>query len=115
MLARAHRMRDGDTFRHVIRRGRKGATPALVVHAIDPTEPTDSSVGFVVSKAVGGAVQRNQVKRRLRHLMRDRVEQFATPRWVVVRALPASAWATSAELGAYLDEALARANRRVDR
>ncbi|MBM9463855.1 ribonuclease P protein component [Aeromicrobium sp. YIM 150415] len=115
MLARAHRMRDGDTFRHVIRRGRKGATPALVVHAMAPTEPTDSSVGFVVSKAVGGAVQRNQVKRRLRHLMRERVSEFGEPQWVVVRALRPAAEASSAELGEHLDRALARIAERKPR
>jgi len=48
-------------------------------------------VGFVVSKAVGGAVVRNRVKRRLRELSRPLV--MAMPqRWsVVVRALPTAA------------------------
>ncbi len=108
-------MRDGDAFRHVIRRGRKGASAALVVHALVPTEPTDSSVGFVVSKAVGGAVQRNQVKRRLRHLMRERVAEFSVPQWIVVRALPPAATASSEELGVQLDRALTRAMERTAR
>jgi len=47
-------------------------------------------VGFVVSKAVGNAVTRNRVKRRLRHLV---VPLLAGSRdvEVVVRALPAAA------------------------
>lgn len=101
-------MRDGDAFRHTLRRGTKGASPTLVVHAVTAPEPTDSSVGFVVSKAVGTAVVRNRVKRRLRHLMRDRLHE-SEPTWLVVRALPPSARASSSVLSSHLDRALERA------
>ena len=57
-------------------------------------------VGFVVSKAVGNAVTRNRVKRRLRHLARERLDVAARRAAVlVVRALPAAAAASYAELG----------------
>ena len=65
-------------------------------------------VGFVVSKAVGTAVTRNRVKRRLRHLVRERVATLGDGTVLVVRALPASAGATYAELGAELDRCLSR-------
>ncbi|WP_293780403.1 ribonuclease P protein component [uncultured Aeromicrobium sp.] len=109
MLARAHRMRDGDAFRHTMRRGTKGVTATLVVHAVSAPEPADSSVGFVVSKSVGSSVVRNRVKRRLRHLMRERIESLTPPTWVVVRALPSSAEAPSRVLARDLDHAIARA------
>ena len=48
-------------------------------------------VGLVVSKAVGGAVQRNRVKRRLRHLLAAHVASMPQGLTLVVRALPASA------------------------
>ena len=48
-------------------------------------------VGFVVSKAVGGAVVRNRVKRRLRALVRPLVLSSDNGCDVVVRALPAAA------------------------
>ena len=102
-------MRDGDAFRHTLRRGGKGVSSTVVVHAVPAPEPTDSSVGFVVSKAVGSAVVRNRVKRRLRHLMRDRVDRFDEPRWVVIRALKPAATATSAALDSDLEHALRRA------
>jgi ribonuclease P protein component len=64
-------------------------------------------VGFIVPKSVGNAVTRNQVKRRLRHLMRERLESLGSVT-VVVRALPDSAGAPSSELAEALDRTLAR-------
>jgi ribonuclease P protein component len=71
-------------------------------------------VGFVVSKAVGGSVVRNQVKRRLRHLARERLTSLPGSAVLVVRALPPAASASSAELGTDLDRALARVLQRHD-
>jgi ribonuclease P protein component len=51
---------------------------------------TQDRVGFVVSKAVGGAVVRNRVKRRLRHLVAQELGAEGSVHDVVVRALPAS-------------------------
>jgi ribonuclease P protein component len=65
-------------------------------------------VGFVVSRAVGTAVTRNLVKRRLRHLMRERVASLPAASLVVVRAMSGSATATYRDLGDELDRCLAR-------
>lgn len=64
--------------------------------------------GFVVGKAVGNAVVRNKVKRRLRPLVRERLEQLPVSATLVVRALPAAAGSDSGALGADLDRALGR-------
>lgn len=61
-----------------------------------------------MSKAVGGAVVRNKVKRRLRHLMRERVDQLPPGSLVVVRALPPAGDADHAQLAQDLDAALQR-------
>jgi ribonuclease P protein component len=75
-----------------------------------PTRAGQSTarVGFVVSKAVGNSVVRHRVSRRLRHLMADRLGTLPPGCTLVVRALPASAEASSGELGADLDGALSR-------
>ena len=67
------------------------------------------SCGFVVSKAVGGAVVRNRVLRRLRHQVAGRLDTVPPGAQLVVRALPAAATASSVELGTALDRALGRA------
>jgi ribonuclease P protein component len=109
-------MRSGDDFRHTIRRGAKGVQPTLVAHVLMGTSVPGTgghtSVGFVVSKAVGSAVDRNRVKRQLRHLMRDRIDELPEGSRVVVRALPSAQGARSATLAEHLDTALARAGAR---
>ena len=65
-------------------------------------------VGFVVSRAAGPAVTRNRVKRRLRHLVRERLGMLPEGSILVVRALPAAAGATYRDLDAALDRCLAR-------
>ena len=80
----------------------------MVVHAhrTDARAGLPPRVGFVVSKAVGGAVVRNRVKRRLRALMAARIGTVPAGYDVVVRANPAAPRASYAELGADLDRLL---------
>jgi ribonuclease P protein component len=65
-------------------------------------------VGFVVSKAVGNAVARNLVKRRLRHLAREHLTALPGSAVLVVRALPPAGSASYAELGDDLARSLQR-------
>ncbi|MFC7217161.1 ribonuclease P protein component [Streptomyces polyrhachis] len=115
MLPSEHRLRRREDFATAVRRGRRAGRPLLVVHlnsGNDPHMPGESApsarAGFVVSKAVGGAVQRNLVKRRLRHLMRDRIAGLPPGSLVVVRALPGAAEAEFDRLSGDLDAALRR-------
>ena len=66
-----------------------------------------------MSKAVGGSVVRHAVARKLRHLVRPRLAALPAGSRLVVRALPASATATSDQLGADLDAGLERALRKA--
>ena len=109
MLARAHRLTRGQDFSETVRRGRRSATSTVVLHLLDVDgSDVEPRVGMVVSKQVGNAVTRNQVKRRLRHLLRDRVDQLARGAMLVVRVSPAAGSATSRLLGRDLDRALGR-------
>ncbi|GAB3054699.1 ribonuclease P protein component [Micromonospora schwarzwaldensis] len=128
MLAAAQRLRRSSDFAAAVRGGRRVGRGAVVVHLTVPEpagatatpspEPARSSgaeisaprrAGFVVSKAVGGAVVRNKVRRRLRHLVRERLAELPAGTTLVVRALPPAADATYARLAADLDAALTAA------
>jgi ribonuclease P protein component len=116
VLPSAHRLTDGVSFREAVRTGRRGGTRTVVVHLAtgDSAGPQGPPrVGFVVSKAVGNSVTRNRVKRRLRHLAREHVSSLPGSAVLVVRALPAAAEASSAELGADLGRSLRRVSREV--
>ena len=124
MLPAGSRLRRRADFVATVRstRGVRG-TGLLVVHAAtpDPSPPALSSaplaaprVGFVVSRAVGAAVVRNRVRRRLRHLVAEQLERIPPGSRVVVRALPGSAVATYDQLGVALRTALDRALDRAE-
>ncbi|WP_326611395.1 ribonuclease P protein component [Streptomyces scopuliridis] len=116
MLPTENRLRRREDFATAVRRGRRAGRPLLVVHlrsgATDPHAPGESAsptrAGFVVSKAVGGAVVRNRVKRRLRHLIRERLSELPPGSLVVVRALPGAGDAEYAHLARDLDAAFQR-------
>ena len=111
MLARAHRVTEAGDFGRIVRGGRKVGRRRLVVHALlpDPADrPHPARAGFVVGKGVGSSVVRHRVTRRLRHLVRDRLEVLPPGVALVVRAQPPAATASSAELGDDLDAALRR-------
>ncbi len=119
MLPRAHRMTDRRQFAETIAAGRRAGGPSIVFYAVPagelagPTVPTvPTVVGFVVSKAVGNSVVRHRVLRQLRASVSPRLAALRPYRSVVVRALPAAADRTTAQLGADLDRALIKAGRR---
>jgi ribonuclease P protein component len=83
-------MSHSEDFRRTIRQGVRVGRSTLVLHA-DNYPGDQVRVGFIVSKTVGGAVVRNRVKRRLRHLAADRLADTPAGIRMVVRALPRSA------------------------
>lgn len=126
MLPAAQRLRRSNDFAAAVRGGQRAGRGALVVHltipGTDSAEPartggSPARAGFVVSKAVGGAVTRNTVRRRLRHLVRERLATLPPGSTLVVRALPGAAALPYSRLGADLDAALAaaRSPRRAGR
>ena len=106
-------MRRSSDFDAAVRRGQRAGKPSLVVHLTRTPGDAPARIGFVVSRAVGPAVVRNRVKRRLRHVARERLELLPTGTLAVVRANPAAAGRSSVELARDLDGALATALRRT--
>ena len=91
MLAKESRLLAAEDFRSTMKSGRKSSTTNLVVYSKRDSDLVRSRFGFVVSKAVGGAVTRNLIKRRLRAMARASLAGLPPGTSVVVRALPGSA------------------------
>ncbi|WGW11784.1 ribonuclease P protein component [Saxibacter everestensis] len=98
MLPREHRLRRSQDFSLVFRKGKRFGAKRLVVHLYIDTETHAERVGFVVSKAVGNAVARNLVKRRLRAIVARHRDQLPGGAMLVIRALPGAADAAFGDL-----------------
>ena len=111
MLAAVQRLRRSSDFTATFRGGRRAGRGTVVVHLLidEPAQAATARAGFVVSKAVGNAVVRNKVRRRLRHLVRPRLTDLPAGSSLVVRALPAAASASYEQLSSDLHTALAAA------
>jgi ribonuclease P protein component len=108
-------MRHGAEFRLTVRTGTRVGRPTVVGHLLvraDEAEVESARVGFVVSRAVGPAVTRNKVKRRLRELMRGYLHCLPGGSLLVVRANAAAAHASHPDLAADLDSVISRLLRR---
>jgi ribonuclease P protein component len=110
VLPAAARLTSGESFRRCVRTGHRAGSGTVVLHLLESPAPgpLPATVGFVVSRAVGGAVVRNRVRRRLRHLVRDRLAELPAASTLVVRALPAAADASYGELRDDLGRCLQR-------
>ena len=103
-----HRLRETAAFERARRRGRTWGNALLVLNAVR-ADPPQTRCGFVVSRRVGKAVERNRVKRRLREILRRRVTAMA-PGWdLVFSARPATASTAYGPLAEAVDDLLRRA------
>lgn len=94
MLARENRIRSGADYRLTVRKGVRAYAPHTITYVLASPEGTPVRFGFIVSKAVGGAVVRNAVRRRLKAVSRELLPELMPGHEIVVRALPASAQAS---------------------
>jgi ribonuclease P protein component len=108
-------MRRSTDFSSAVHRGRRVRRGTVVVHLAPSTAAETTLVGFVVGKTVGGSVVRHRVSRRLRAVVAGRVDTLPPGSATVVRALPSSADASSAQLARDVDAAFARLVPELDR
>jgi ribonuclease P protein component len=112
VLARTNRIVTADDFRSVLRRGRRVAGETMIVSSVATGAGLPARFGFVITKKVGNAVNRNLVRRRLRAIARELVDGGMAGTDVVVRALPASAEADWTTLHSELTTVMERSARR---
>lgn len=112
-MKRANRLSRSRDFDAVYRKGRSVSSRYLVLYWFPQEEAGDPRFGFSVPRAVGGAVERNRIKRRLRELWRERLERVQTGLDYVLIVRPGLAEAAEAQgiewLGERVDEVLEQA------
>ena len=113
MLARQNRLGNSREFAGVYARGRQYRSPLVSLHVL-ARGLTEPRFGISVSKKVGGAVQRNLVKRRLREVCRRLMKIPAPPCDYVLVARQASLEADFEQLSAAVTRLVSQAMKEAD-
>ena len=97
-LPRSSRLRRTSDYRRVQGRGRKIRRRSLLVLWLPRRDHPVPRIGLTVSKKVGKAVVRNQVKRWLREAIRHELHRLVRPVDIVLIAHPRAASASASAL-----------------
>lgn len=106
-LGRDRRIRKSGEFGAILKSGSRGGTPLLSVAIIPVRGP--GRIGISVPLKVGGSVQRNRARRRVREYYRQTYKRAAAPYDIVFNLKPGFAELSAADAGNALDEALSKA------
>ena len=115
-----HRLRHNDDFRLTSKTGVRAAQSHVVAHLAlvdSPQRPRVSKqprVGFVVSKRVGNSVVRHRVKRRLRAIVADLIDQLPEYSTLVLRTQPGIDQLSHTELRTQVHTVITRACRALE-
>jgi ribonuclease P protein component len=111
-VKRANRLSRSRDFDTVYRHGRSVSSRFLVLYWFPQDEPASPRFGFSVPRTVGGAVERNRLKRQLREVWRERLDRVPTGNDYVLIVRPGLPEAVAANgfgwLGERVDEVLAQ-------
>ena len=109
-MKRANRLSRSRDFEAVYRQGRSVSSRFLVLYWFPQEEAASPRFGFSVPRSVGGAVERNKIKRQLREVWRERLERVPSGNDYVLIVRPGLPEAVAANgfewLGDRVDEVL---------
>ena len=111
-MKRANRLSRSRDFEAVYRHGRSVSSRFLVLYWFPQEEAASPRFGFSVPRSVGGAVERNKIKRQLREVWRERLERVPSGNDYVLIVRPGLPEAVAANgfewLGERVDEVLSK-------
>lgn len=111
-LPKAARLRRSADVRRVLDHGETVAGPLAALYWYDRTDSRGPRIAVIASRRVGSAVVRNRVRRRIKHVFRQRLDDLPPFRDYVVIARQRAATADAAQLASELALLLARSERK---
>jgi ribonuclease P protein component len=113
-MKRRHRLSRSRDFDTVYRQGRSTATRYLVLYSFPREEPEEDGprLGLAVSRQLGGAVERNRLKRRLRAAFDEVAERLPADYDYVLIARPGLGEAVESRGFPWLTERVAEVFRK---
>ena len=113
--SRDHRLLKHSDFERVYRTGRRHFAAHITVFSLPRETGTGPRVGFTVSRALGGAVERNRIRRRLREAVRLNLKNLHTAVDVVINPKKSAISADFAQLVMEVTEAFQKIEQSVAR
>jgi ribonuclease P protein component len=105
----SERLLRSSEYQHVAQQGRRAVSNAFVVVVARRAAPGGPRLGITASRRVGGAVERNRVKRRIREWFRSERRAWQGPLDVLVIARQPATQLEGVEFGERLSRLVARA------
>ncbi len=91
MLSKNARLKDSGEFARATKSGFRIATANFVGYLYNTELKTPARAGVIVSKSVGGSVARHRVARKIRHALREEIQNTPEGSFLVIRALSKAA------------------------
>lgn len=95
---KSRRLTQSSEFDRVKKEGRVQRGRFILLSVLKTTDGAPFRAGFITSRAVGSAVIRNRVRRRLREIVRKHQREIVEGNWIVAIARVSAAKASSQEL-----------------
>jgi ribonuclease P protein component len=95
---KSRRLTQSSEFDRVKKDGRVQRGRFILLSVLKTTDGAPFRAGFITSRAVGSAVIRNRVRRRLREIVRKHQREIVEGNWIVTIARVSAAKASSQEL-----------------
>ena len=97
-MARTGKLTSSADFRRTYAEGKRASSPAVSAHVRATAEERPARVGVTAVRGLGGAVQRNRAKRRIREAVRSVRGEIRDGADVIVVASPAAMTANFQEM-----------------